>query len=178
MKGRWQFRKVLGLVILTGMMIFMLAPVRKLVVSFPSGNLRMVYPLPPHGRFSILYDARPEGHHATGDFFIERDGRLRLLRMIYQKPFPLGKIRNTVSPGCVTEDPSHVFVRQEIPPFPAVHLVVTAARGQTLLLEGRAVHLRDIFPEGALLDIRTVRRARLFWWWMNWTGTYLEGSRH
>ncbi len=177
MVGRWSWKTLGGLALLTAVIVFALSPVRRLIVASPAQNIRKIYPLPVNSRFRILYDARSQGHRVMGEFEIVRNGQFRLLRMIYRKPFPLERLKTIVPPRTVTEDATHVYIRQKIPPFPALHLVVTAPRRQTLLMDHRVVRFRDIFPHGALLDIRTVRRARIFWWWLKWTGTWL-GSSH
>jgi len=178
MLGQWTWQKLGGLALLTAMIVFALSPVRKLVISSPAHNTRKIYPLPANGRFRVLYDARPRRHQVMGEFDIVRNGRLRLLRMIYRKPFPLKKLKTIVPPRAITEDATHVYIRQSIPPFPALHLVLTTSRHQALLMDHRVVTLRDIFPDGSLLDIRTVRRARIFWWWLKWTGIWLGSSHH
>ncbi len=168
MKILWNRRKVFGLLLVVLMVIFALYPVRKMVVIWPAGHRQIAYPTPHGGKFMILYDTRREGHHATGEFEICRDGKIRFVRMIYLKPFK--GMKDTLAPDRVGEDSQRIFVRQDLPPVPALHLVVSREKNQALLLGGQAIKFSQLFPEGAVLEIKTVRRLQAFWWWLRYAG--------
>lgn len=145
--------------ILTAIVLY---PSRRLVVAWPMVHRQKIFSLPPSGRFIIVYDDRRKGHHAMGDFLVVGDGKIRFLRMIYKKP--MKGIETYFNAKDITEDEESVFVRQNNAPVPALHIVVSKVKNQALILDGQAIKFRELFPEGAVLTIKTDRRPRVAWW--------------
>jgi len=162
LKFTWSSKKVAGFLLVAAIVSIVLYPVRRLVVTWPAGQRHESFAIPPDGRFWIVYDSRQEGHDTTGEFQVCRDGKIRFRRMIYRKPFK--EKRNFFMPGDMSEDMERIFVRQDLSPIPALHLVVSRKNNQALLLDGRTIKFSKLFPEGALLTIKTVPRPRVYGW--------------
>jgi len=169
MKRKMSKKKITGLFLIISLIILSAFPIRRLVVSGPAGHQRVTFSIPAHRPvFRIVYDSRGKGLPATGEFSICPDGGIQLLRMIYSKSAK--GLKRLFSEKDIVEAGNKTIVVQKNHPVPALHLVVSKAKGQMLLLDGRKIKFDELFSEGAVLTIKTIRRPRVYWWWMRYEG--------
>ncbi len=165
MKRKISMKKVVGLFLIISLIILAAFPIRRLVVSGPAGHQRVTFSIPAHRPvFRIVYDSRGEGPPAAGEFSICPDGEIQLLRMIYNKSTK--GLKRFFSEKDIVEAENKTIVVQKNHPVPALHLVVSKAKDQMLLLGGRKIRFNELFSEGAVLTIKTLRRPRVYWWWV------------
>ncbi len=171
-------RRALYLLPVVIMGIFFFYPVRRLVISWPTKHQQIIFPVPTDGIFRVLYDTRPNGHQTTGVFQVSKSDKLRFVRMLYRKPLDIKELESRYAPGKVTEDAERVYVHQDIPPVPEIHICVSNVRRQALSLNGKLIYFCNLFPEGALLNIKILRRSQVIWWWLGYRKNKSEPSIH
>jgi hypothetical protein len=155
MKRKMSEKKMMGLFLIISLIVFAAFPLRRLVVSGAAGRQQVVFPVPESPPiFRIVYDSRDKGLSATGEFSVCPNGEIQ----------PLGRICNKPEKGLKR------FFSAKDCPVPALHLVVSKEKSQMLLLNERKIRFDELFSEGAVLTIKTIRRPRVYWWWMRYEG--------
>jgi len=169
MKRKMSKKKVTGLFLIISLIVFAAFPVRMLVVSGAAGRQQVVLPVPENPPvFGVVYNSRGKGPPSTGEFSICPKGEIQLLRMIYNKSAK--GLKRFFSAKDIVKTGNKTIVARKTPPVPALHLVVSRRKGQMLLLNERKIRFDKLFSEGAVLTIKTLRRPRVYWWWMRYEG--------
>jgi hypothetical protein len=162
MKNTRNKKKVLGLLCIVCLMAFIAFPVRRLVILWPAAHQQATFHLPANHIFRVVYDSRETDSYTIGKFSIVSNGKIQLLEMVYHNPGE--KLKSFLNTTKIIKEKNNIISHRQSAPVPTLHLAVSAKKKQTILMDGKSIRFRDLFPDGAIITIKTVQRVRVYWW--------------
>ncbi len=143
-------------------------PVQRLEIAEVREGISRYYSLPPDRTFQVVYRNAGRGEVETRTFRVGRDGKIRLVETIYDPaPVHAGKFYD---PKRVSRRGTALIVRGGMPPFPALHLVLSSGSERILRLgKEKKIDLSTLFPVKAVITLKVVGKPLLFYLWNRYT---------